>query len=284
MGYGDDLLITAFAAKIKKKYPERQIVIGNSKAGTAFYSRVWDHNPNIADCRNLSKDKPIHLIDYHSENRPYINHEKSTTSKMIWNNKFKPVPGEIYFSDNEISYAKSIVLDAKKFWFKNNEKNYRKIIFLETSSIKINNFQLSIKHQNKDWGYENWIHLVNKIKNDNLIIHSTHDETKIIEGIYSPKEMNFRTACAILKLSDLYIGPEGGFGHVAAALRKKAVLYFGGWISPDVIGYDFHENIYYDNDFSPCGEIDKLCSHCSDARKNITVEIFLKHITKALKD
>ena len=52
MGYGDDLLITAFAAKIKKKYPERQIVIGNSKEGTAFYSRVWDYNPNIADCRN----------------------------------------------------------------------------------------------------------------------------------------------------------------------------------------------------------------------------------------
>ena len=96
--------------------------------------------------------------------------------------------------------------------------------------------------------------------------------------------MNFRTACAILKLSDLYIGPEGGFGHVAAALRKKAVLYFGGWISPDIIGYDFHENIYFDNNSSPCGEIEKLCNHCSDARKSITVDIFLKHITKALKN
>ena len=184
-----------------------------------------------------------------------------------------------YFAD-----AKNILLDAKKFWIKNNKKNFRRVIFLETSSIKINNFQLSIKHQNKDWGYENWIQLVNKIKNDNLIIHSTHDETKIIDGIYSPKEMNFRTACAILKLSDLYIGPEGGFGHVAAALRKKAVLYFGGWISPDIIGYDFHENIYYDNDSSPCGEIEKLCNHCSDARKTITVDIFLKHITKAFKN
>ena len=33
MGYGDDLMITAFAAKIKKKYPERQIVIGNISDG-----------------------------------------------------------------------------------------------------------------------------------------------------------------------------------------------------------------------------------------------------------
>ena len=210
--------------------------------------------------------------------------KKNPLIKELFNKKFKPVPGEIYFSNEEISDANNILLDAKKFWNKNNKKNFKKIIFLETSSIKINNFQLSIKHRNKDWGYENWIQLVNKIKNDNLIIHSIHDETKIIDGIYSPKEMNFRTACAILKLSDLYIGPEGGFGHVAAALRKKAVLYFGGWISPDIIGYDFHENIYYNNDSSPCGEIEKLCNHCSDARKSITVDIFLKHITKAFKN
>ena len=32
MGYGDDLMITAtFASKIKKLYPNRQIVIGNIK-------------------------------------------------------------------------------------------------------------------------------------------------------------------------------------------------------------------------------------------------------------
>ena len=28
MGYGDDLLVTSLAAKIKKQFPERQIVIG----------------------------------------------------------------------------------------------------------------------------------------------------------------------------------------------------------------------------------------------------------------
>ena len=29
MGYGDDLLVTALAANLKKKFPNRQIVIGN---------------------------------------------------------------------------------------------------------------------------------------------------------------------------------------------------------------------------------------------------------------
>ena len=31
MGYGDDLLITGFAAEEKMKYPERQVIIGNLK-------------------------------------------------------------------------------------------------------------------------------------------------------------------------------------------------------------------------------------------------------------
>lgn len=284
MGYGDDLLITTLAAQLKKKFPERQIVIGNSKLGTALYSRAWDNNPNISDCRNLSKDKPVHLINYNSDNRPYIDYSKSTSSKMVWNKNFKPTPGEIYFSKQEIADAKEIIINAKNYWNKNYIKNYKKIIFLETSSVKMNNFQLSIKQQNKDWGYENWKEFVKKIKKEYLVIHSIHKETRKIDGIFSPKEMNFRTACAILSLSDIFVGPEGGFGHVAAALRKKAVLYFGGWITPEAIGYDFHENIYYDNDQSPCGEIQNLCSHCADARRFITPEIFLKHFNKAIRD
>ena len=43
---------------------------------------------------------------------------------------------------------------------------------------------------------------------------------------------------------------------------------------------NFHENIYYDHNLSPCGEYKKLCSHCEEARKAISVEIFLKYINK----
>ena len=63
MGYGDDLLITAFAAKQKKLYPNRQIVIGNTKKRIANHSEVFDNNPNIADCRNLDKNNKRILRD-----------------------------------------------------------------------------------------------------------------------------------------------------------------------------------------------------------------------------
>ena len=154
------------------------------------------------------------------------------------------------------------------------------MIFLETSSTKINDAQFSFKHQNKDWGIQNWLSLINKLKNDYLIIQSKHTQTKKIDGIFIPQELDFRLACALLKEVDFYVGPEGGFGHVAAALNKKAVLYFGGWISPDVIGYEFHENIYYEDKQSPCGVKLKPCEHCSKARVVITADLFLEHIYK----
>ena len=277
MGYGDDLLVTSLAAKIKRQFPERQIVIGIAEKNHAFHSPVYDNNPNIADCRDLDDSKPIHLIDFHELNRPYIDYKKSISNNYVWKN-YKPVPGEVFFSDQEKIDAKKIISEAKEFWNKNHNKKFRNMIFIETSSTKINDAQFSFKHQNKDWGIHNWTTLINKLKNDYLIIQSTHTQTKNIDGIFTPQEMDFRLACALIEEVDFYVGPEGGFGHVAAALNKKAVLYFGGWISPDAIGYDFHENVYYKDKQSPCGVKLKACKHCSQAREKISVDLFLKHI------
>ena len=36
MGYGDDLLITKHASEIKKKFPERQVIIGSVKKKTSL--------------------------------------------------------------------------------------------------------------------------------------------------------------------------------------------------------------------------------------------------------
>jgi len=279
MGYGDDLLITKLASKIKKKYPDRQIIIGSSNKKTASHSIIFDNNPNIADCRNLKKNIPIHLINYNPSNRPYIDYIKSTNTKYVWK-KFKPEPGQIFFSQKEKLDAKKIISQAIDYWKKKSAKRYKKIIFIETSSTKIHDNQFGIKQQNKDWGYDNWEKLIEIINQDYLLIHSVHGESKKLPDIFTPPNMNFRLACAVLNESDFYVGPEGGFGHAAAALNKKAVLYFGGWISPEVIGYDFHENVYYENKLSPCGEYKNLCTHCEKARKKISVEVFLKHIDK----
>jgi ADP-heptose:LPS heptosyltransferase len=127
--------------------------------------------------------------------------------------------------------------------------------------------------QNKNWGESNWKNLINKLKDKYLIIQSVHKKSVKIDGTYYLDEgFDFRTACAVLKNCDLFLGNEGGFGHVSAAVNTKAVIYFGGWISPKSTGYDIHENIYYDDLESPCGAKSYLCKHCEKARKEITVD------------
>ena len=216
MGFGDDLMITATAAKVKK-YPESQIVIGNIKK-EAYHSIVYDNNPNISDCRKLDPKKPIHIINYHQGNRPYIDYEKSLQKdKYIWNKKYKPTPGEIYFTLSEISIANKIINNAIKFWNKLNKNKFKAIIFLELSSTKLDDIQFGVKHENKSWGFNNWLKLIDNTKDEYLYIQSKHANSKNIEGVYLSENINFREACAVLNKSDLYVGPEGGFGHAAAA-------------------------------------------------------------------
>ena len=138
---------------------------------------------------------------------------------------FSPTPGQLYFSEQEKKIADKIIFEAKQFWKKKNKSNYNAIIFLEASSTKIHSSALSLKQKYINWGFNNWNQLATKIKNDYLIIQSVHETSKKIEGVfYSNKKFNFRIACAILERSDLFVGPQGGFVHAAAALDKKAVV------------------------------------------------------------
>ncbi len=278
MGFGDDLLITAHASQIKKQFPDRQIVIGSVAKKNASHSIIYENNPNISNCNNLDYSKPIHIIDYHPGNRPYIDYKNSTNKKYVWNKEFKAVPGELYFTRKEEEDADKIIKKAIDFWNTKNKHKFKSIIFYEPSSTKIDNKQFGIKQINKAWSDENWLKLAKKLQNEYLLIQSIHSKSKKINGIYSPDYLDFRSACALMSKCDLYVGLEGGFVQVAGALNKKAVVYYGGWIDPKIIGYKFHENLYYENTQSPCGEYVDICNHCEEARRHITVEFFLKKI------
>ena len=281
MGLGDDIMITGLAKIEKKKHPDKQIIIGDFKKKIAFHSIIYENNPNITQADKIDRNKPVHFIDYHSENRPYINYENSNKNNWHWNLKFKPIPGEIFFSHTEELEAKKILEKATIDWNNNNAKEYKGIIFIEPSSSKIKNKQFHFKHINKDWSLNNWKQLIIKLSKDYLVIQSIHQESTKFDNVYHC-ESDFRTAACVMNKSDLYVGLEGGFGHIAAALNKKAVIYFGGWIDPRAIGYDFHKNLYVDIENSPCGSMTYECQHCDQCRKNVPVDYFYKSIVSEI--
>ena len=284
MGLGDDLMITGIVEQEHKKHPDKQIVIGNLKKNLVFDSIIYLNNPYITPSNKLNRNKPVHFINYNDENRFYINYVQSNKNNYVWRTDFKPVPGKIYFSEKELSEAKNVLKNANYFWSQKQNFEHKGIIFFEPNSTKQKHEAYFHKMYNKNWGEENWIKLIKKLKEEYLIIQSTHETAIKIDGVfYAEKEFDFRTACAIINNCDMYLGNEGGFGHAAAALDKKALIYFGGWISPDSTGYDKHENIYYEDPISPCGAIGYICDHCERARQSITVDYLEGKIRLILK-
>ena len=130
MGLGDDLMITAFAENEKKKYPDKQIVIGNLDQKKIFDSLIYINNPSITPIKKIDRTKPIHFINYHSSNRPYIDYKNSSKNNRKWNYNFNPVPGKIYFTKEENNEAKKILNAARDHWKKNNKKRFKGLIFL----------------------------------------------------------------------------------------------------------------------------------------------------------
>ena len=272
MGLGDDLMITGFVEEEYKKHPDKQIVIGNLNENLIFDSIVYLNNPKIIHSSKVNKTEPVHFINYNDLNRFYVDYEKCTDNNLAWRTDVKLIPGKLYFSQNEIDEALTILKNARQFWFKNNKKEPEGVIFFESYSTKSDHNFYSKKMINKNWGEKNWINLINKLRKKYLIIQSVHEKSIKIDGtFYANNQFDFRTACALMDQCDMFLGNEGAFGHAAAALNKKAVVYFGGWISPLSTGYDMHENIYYKDDKSPCGAVGYICNHCEMARHKISV-------------
>tara|TARA_B100000427_G_scaffold329162_1_gene344310 strand:+ start:2345 stop:3172 length:828 start_codon:yes stop_codon:yes gene_type:complete len=268
MGYGDALMATGEVLILKKKFPNAKFVIGDGKR--SFWSEMFENNPDIVRAGDIKKfDKIIWIYNY-EKNRPYrIYNEKIEEKNYIWNKKYKATKGIIYFSSDEIKFAESIY---KKILEVSENK---KIILIEPNR---KNDRKNIKGwENRDWGFAKWQKVVDSLKDQYVFLQTSFGNQPKLKGVINLHNINFRYTCSIMSRVDLFLGTEGGLPHAAAALEKKAVVIFGGWIDPKITGYDFHSNLYIDNDISPCGS-KYSCEHCKECMEKISVESVIEEI------
>jgi ADP-heptose:LPS heptosyltransferase len=90
-----------------------------------------------------------------------------------------------------------------------------------------------------------------------------------LPGFRPIRTESFRDAVAVLSAASLYVGPEGGLHHASAAVGTRAVVVFGGFISPEVTGYANHANLTGGATHF-CGTRFRLCPHCVEHLSNIT--------------
>lgn len=219
--------------------------------GRPMWSEVFEHIPYILR-------RPIPRAYLRMVNgggvRPYI--AGKTPTKWTWR-PYQPIPAEIRFTDKEMAFAKP----------------YRGMVMIEPN-VK------DVGHTNKAWPVDRWADLVRYL--DTPLVHCVpmskqpYVATKVLKVI-TP---TFRHAAAILSVSRLFIGTDGGLHHAAAAVGTPAVVLWSEFTSPEILGYPGMTNIRHAGE--PCGSRVN-CPGCREAMRRITVDEVLLAIKERLK-
>lgn len=247
MGSGDNLMASGMARGAKAR--GKRIAFGDGQ------TIRWDHNseeifrnnPNIAH-PGSEGESDLEWIPYYRGHRIYNEH---VGRNWVWNYNFRPTPGEMFFTDDELAFAHThgqgfIVIEP-------NVPSFKSVA------------------TNKQWPVERYTRLANRLSKAGFdvrqfIYPGARHRLQAGKPIKTP---TFRHALAVLSVAALYIGAEGGLHHGAAAVGIPAVVLFGGFIPPQVTGYATHTNLT--GGAEACGSL-RPCRHCQLAMRAIGVE------------
>jgi hypothetical protein len=207
---------------------------------------IFQGNPNIA--RPGSEGAADLIWCQHYRGHRLYNYQ--ARDRWVWNYDFRPTPGEIFFTEHEIRYARQfgsgfIVIEP-------NVPDHKTVA------------------PNKQWPVNRYDKVARYLRK------SGHDVVQFLYRGGHPilhsrqiKTPTFRQALAVLAHASLYIGPEGGLHHGAASVGIPGVVLFGGFIPPEVTGYPTHTNLT--GGAVACGSLRK-CEHCRAAMEAISVD------------
>lgn len=252
MGLGDELMVTGRARAMQLQDP-RKVRVMDHRHGQRW-SDVWENNPRIVEGEVEPGDDYQVLIDCPG-NRPYI--REKHPDRWFWR-EHKPEPGELYFSIHEKLFA---------------EKFDPGVIIEPNVKIKAS--------PNKQWGTKRWLEFVERCNRLGIKL-SMFGKTEM-PGVNLINTLTFRQACAVMAQAKAYVGHEGGLHHGAAAVGVPAIVIFGGFISPEVTGYETHSNFFSADEEHPLGcGMRTPCLHCKAAMKSIEAEHVVNELERIL--
>jgi len=247
---GDEIIATAFAKGAKAR--GRRIAFGDGKryVTSPWQEIIFKGNPNIAWPKDIRRPD-IEWCAFCKGNRLYNRRDPTGARRWLWNYDWKTQPGEFFFASDELEFATKI------------KKGF---VLIEPHVPR----HKSVVH-NKDWGMTNFQAVADKLLGDgHEVIQFKHHDYPTLARVNVWECPSIRHSAAAMRRAGVVVCPEGGTHHAAAAVGARAVVIFGGFIPPSVIGYDFHTNLTGDVD-EACGNLER-CEHCIQALKNISVE------------
>lgn len=212
-------------------------------------AEIFKGNPNIAG-PGSERARDVEWVKFYKGCRTY---NKQVKDRWVWNYDFRPTPGEVFLQDNEKAYG----------------RNGLGSILIEPN-VPLNKSCAP----NKQWPVDRYQEVADSLR------HTGHVVSQLIYpgakhrivGAKHITTLSFRQALAVLAECRLYIGPEGGLHHGAAAVGVPAVVIFGSWVPPSVTGYETHRNIVARDRFGQgCGLL-RRCDHCIQAMDSISID------------
>lgn len=254
-GFGDALLQSGMARGFAARGKLAAFGDGVRVLWSDADHAILQGNPNVARPGQEYPADSIEWINSYVGHRPY---------GSVINGRWKFVehhciPGEVFLTREEKAWA------LGRIWPGNGP-----VVVIEP---RVKKFGACDGH-NKQWPVARYDAVAAALRFDLAIpgirvIQPVPPGQKPLMSWAEPIETpTFRHALALVGLTTLYIGPEGGLHHGAAAMDTPAIVLFGGFNSPRSTGYPWHTNIAVGE---PCGTVTR-CPHCEQAMASITVE------------
>lgn len=251
MGWGDELMVTGQARVLQEADPRPVRVLYEKER----WHEAWDHNPRIVkpgETHNFQELRP--RVD---GLRPYCTNK--TAERWTWR-AYQPPRGELYFTPAEKAFGA-----------------------LHAGRILVEPRVKPGASPNKNWGRNRWIELVRLARARGLPVAQVGPVPKYqlpgAEFIVTP---TMRHAAAVMSTALAAVLHEGGLHHVAAAVGTKAVVIYGGFISPRVTGYPEQRSLFTGEGLG-CGERNE-CDHCKAAMTAIAPEFVVQQLEEMLEE
>lgn len=199
---------------------------------------LWDGLPYIVQADTPA---PYDVLRNGPGHRPYI--EAKTPQRWTWR-PYKPEPAEV-----------ALTIEEHKFGDRARGK-----VILEPN-LK------AAAPRNKDWGWERWCALALELSDRGIAYAQVGaGGTRLLPGAHFIETPSIRHAVACLSRARAAVLHEGALHHAAAAVSCPAVVIFGGYISPEVTGYEGQRSLFWKSDEFPLGcGMRQSCRHCAAA-------------------
>ena len=254
-GHGKQVMSTAVIRAIKKKYPDRKIIVVTPWDGPFFYNEnIWRfytfNEMKYFFSDYIKKDTIIMRQEvYHTED--HILQRKHLTES--WCDMYDipydgPMP-KIYLNPREIEIARDKI----------KPQNGKPIMLLQTHGGG-GQGQYSKKSWARDIPIEIAQNLVNYFAKNYRILHLRRQDQPALKGV-EVLNLPFRELYAVFMLSQKRLFMDSFAQHVAAALDLPSTVC---WIAntPKEFGYEMHTNILpnakYVSDFTKYSILEKF--------------------------